>query len=252
MSNKIMIGRYLQIDSRIHKMSPVAKMMCTIFFMVAVFMANSLKLHVLLALLLMLIIFNTRIPFKYYIKPIINIRWLLVFIAIINILLGVSGEVLTIAILRIVYIIIYTSILTLTTPPNEITYALEIIMLPLKVIGIPVNRIALSLTLALRFIPTIVDQGYKILKSQASRGIDYKYSNLSGKLLALRSLIIPMFSLTMQRADSLAEAMEVRLYNVNRKRINFRQNPWGFYDSFLVMFHMIVLIGIMFEGVVVL
>ena len=148
-----------------------------------------------------------------------------------------------------IYILLYTSILTLTTPPTEITYGLEKLFLPLKLIGIPVNKMALSISLALRFIPTIIDQGNKIIKSQASRGIDYYNSNLKGKILAIKSLIIPMFALSIKKADDLADSMEVRLYNVNSKRINFRQNKWHFYDTFLVLMHLSLFILIMKEVV---
>ena len=121
--------------------------------------------------------------------------------------------------------------------------------LPLKLIGIPVNKMALSISLALRFIPTIIDQGNKIIKSQASRGIDYYNSGIKGKLLAIKSLIIPMFVLSIKKADDLADSMEIRLYNVNKKRTNFRQNPWRFYDTFLVLLHLGLFILIMKEVV---
>ena len=106
---------------------------------------------------------------------------------------------------------------------------------------------ALSISLALRFIPTIIDQGNKIIKSQASRGIDYYNSNLQGKILAIKSLIIPIFVLSIKKADDLSDAMEVRLYNINDKRNNFRQNRWGLYDTFLVLMHLALFILIVKE-----
>ena len=168
---------------------------------------------------------------------------------IINLIVGSNLSVTIITLLRLIYVLLYTSILTLTTPPTEITYGLEKLFLPLKLIGIPVNKMALSISLALRFIPTIIDQGNKIIKSQASRGIDYYNSNLKGKILAIKSLIIPMFALSIKKADDLADSMEVRLYNVNSKRINFRQNKWHFYDTFLVLMHLGLFILIMKEVV---
>lgn len=190
---------------------------------------------------------NTKVPMKIYIKTILSIKWLLLFILIINLILRTNLQVTIITALRLVYIVLYTSILTLTTPPTEITYGLEKFFSPLRLIGIPVNKMALSISLALRFIPTIIDQGNKIIKSQASRGIDYYNSNFRGKILAIKSLIIPIFVLSIKRADDLADAMEVRLYNINNKRTNFRQNRWGVYDTFLVLMHLALFILIVKE-----
>ncbi|MEG2322688.1 MAG: energy-coupling factor transporter transmembrane component T, partial [Bacilli bacterium] len=187
-------------------------------------------------------------PLMIYFKTILSIKWLLLFIVIINLIFQSSLQFTIITLLRLIYIVLYTSILTLTTTPNEITDGLSKFFSPLKLIKIPVNKMALSISLALRFIPLIVDEANKILKSQASRGIDYNNSNLKGKFLALKSLIVPVFILTFKSADSLADVMELRLYNVSAKRVNFRQNKWGFYDTFLVLLHLALFVLIIVKG----
>lgn len=247
MLNNVMIGRYYPIQSRVHRMNPIAKVLCTLLFIVAAFLANNLEYNLILFALLMLILFNTRIPFTVYLKTLLSVKWLLLFIVIINLIFKNDVTNIVIMVLRIIYILWYTTVLTLTTPPTELTYGLAKVLSPLKLLFVPVNRLALSLTLALRFIPTIIDQSNKILKSQASRGIDYYNSGLKGKLLALNSLIVPMFTLTIKRADDLALAMDIRLYNVDSKRVNFRQNKWRFYDTFLCLIHLAILIGIILE-----
>ena len=238
MLNKIMIGRYYPINSLVHKMNPLAKIICVLLFVIMSFFTFDLRFNALLLVLLMLMICNTKVPFDIFFKTILSIKWLLLFILMINLVVGSNLEVTIITMFRLIFVVLYTSILTLTTPPTEITYGLEKLFSPLKIIGIPVNKMALSISLALRFIPTIIDQGNKIIKSQASRGIDYYNSNLKGKILSIKSLIIPMFVLSIRKADDLADSMEVRLYNVNNKRINFRQNKWGFYDTFVVLLHL--------------
>ena len=238
MLNKIMIGRYYPINSLVHKMNPLAKIICVLLFVIMSFFTFDLRFNALLLVLLMLMICNTKVPFDIFFKTILSIKWLLLFILIINLVVGSNLEVTIITMFRLIFVVLYTSILTLTTPPTEITYGLEKLFSPLKIIGIPVNKMALSIRLALRFIPTIIDQGNKIIKSQASRGIDYYNSNLKGKILSIKSLIIPMFVLSIRKADDLADSMEVRLYNVNNKRINFRQNKWRFYDTFVVLLHL--------------
>ena len=247
MLNKIMIGRYYPVNSQVHKMNPLAKIICILLFIVMIFFTYDIRFNVIISVLLILMLLNTKVPMKIYIKTILSIKWLLLFILIINLILRTNLQVTIITALRLVYIVLYTSILTLTTPPTEITYGLEKFFSPLRLIGIPVNKMALSISLALRFIPTIIDQGNKIIKSQASRGIDYYNSNFRGKILAIKSLIIPIFVLSIKRADDLADAMEVRLYNINNKRTNFRQNRGGVYDTFLVLMHLALFILIVKE-----
>lgn len=250
MLNKVMIGRYYPISSFIHRMNPVAKMICLLLFVIMIFFTNDIRFNFALFSLLLLILLNTKIPLSLYGKAIWGMKWLLFFIFVMNLLLGTTLQITCIAILRVIYIVLYSTMLTLTTPPSEITYALEKLLTPFKIFKIPVNRMALSLTLAIRFIPTIVDTGNKILKSQASRGIDYYHSNIKGKFLALRSLVIPIFVITLKKADALADSMAVRLYHVDGKRTNFRQNRWGFYDTFLVLIHLSLFILIVVKGVV--
>ncbi len=249
MLNKVMIGRYYPINSLVHKMNPLAKIICVLLFIIMTFLTFNIRFNILLFILLILMLFNTKIPLNIYLKTILSIKWLILFILIVNIIFRSELQITIITILRLIYVVLYTSILTLTTPPTEITYGLEKIFLPLRLIGIPVNKMALSISLALRFIPTIIDQGNKIIKSQASRGIDYYNSNFHGKLLAIKSLIIPMFVLSFKKADELADSMEVRLYNINKKRTNFRQNKWQFYDTFIVLMHIGLFILIMKEVV---
>lgn len=247
MSNNI--AKYYPIKSRIHVMHPLSKIICTLLFITMTFLTYDLKFNVLIGILLFIIILNTNIPIKIYIKPIIGIKWLLLFILIINIIFKTNLLITIITILRLIYIILYTSVLILTTTPSEITYGLEKLFLPLKLIGIPVNRMALSISLALRFIPTIIEQGNKILKSQTSRGIDYYNSSIKEKISAVKSLIIPIFVLSVKRADDLALTMEIRLYDIDSKRTNFRQSKWQIYDTFLVLIHLLMFVLIAVKGV---
>lgn len=151
---------------------------------------------------------------------------------------------------RLSILVIYTTIVTLTTPPTEITYGLEKTFSFLNVFKIPVNKMALSLTLAIRFIPTIIDEANKILKSQASRGIDYYNSNLKGKYVAVKAMLFPMINLTIKKADDLADAMEVRLFSINNKRTNYRINKWNMFDNYILFVHIILFIICLIKGVV--
>ena len=250
MLNNIMIGKYYPISSRIHQMNPLSKIICTIFFIVVTFISYNIIFNICLLAFILLITLMSRVPLKIYFRTLTSLKVLLLFIVVINLILKIDVTITLVTLIRLISIVLYTAVLTLTTPPTEITYGLELFFAPLRLIGIPVNKMALSISLALRFIPTIIDQGNKILKSQASRGIDYYNSNLNGKFVALRALVLPMFILSFKRADELADSMEVRLYNINKKRTNYRLNKWGFFDTYMVLIHLLILIAIIMKEVV--
>ena len=252
MLNNITIGKYYPVRSRVHLMNPLSKIICTITFVLMCLFANSMLMNAMLFILVILMIINSHIPVKYFFKTIRSLRFILLFTIIFNMILNIYFETTLIMLSRLILLVLYTSILTLTTPPTEITYGLEKFLSPLKVFKVPVNRMALSISIALRFIPTIIDEGNKILKSQACRGIDYNSSNIKDKFVAIKALIVPMFVLTIKRADELADAMEVRLFSIYRKRTNFRQNKWGFYDTYLVSIHVVLMFTLIVRSFMVL
>ena len=251
MLDNITIGKYYPVRSRVHLMNPLSKIICTMSFVVMCLFANSMLMNAMLFILVMLMIMNSHIPVKYFFKTIKSLRFILLFTLILNMTLNVYFETTLIMMSRLVLLVLYTSILTLTTPPTEITYGLEKFLSPFKLIGLPVNRMALSISVALRFIPTILDETNKILKSQACRGIDYSSSKIKDKLVAIKALIIPMFILTIKKADGLADAMEVRLFSIYKKRVNFRQNKWGIYDTYLVMIHIALVVTLIARSIMI-
>lgn len=248
MLDNIIIGKYYPVRSRVHLMHPLSKIICTITFIIMSAFANTVILNLALFGLVILMIFNSNIPFRYFFSTIKSLRFILLFTIVINFIFNVYFEVTLVMLCRIILIVLYTSILTLTTPPTEITYGLEKFFSPLKAFRIPVNKMALTISIALRFIPTIIDQANKILKSQASRGIDYYNSNIRGRFIAIKSLIIPMFILTLKKADDLADSMTIRLFSIHNTRTNYRINKWKFYDTFLVAIHIVLLIGLIYRG----
>lgn len=237
MLNKIVIGSYYPVKSKIHFMNPVVKIICTILFIIILFLCNDIRLMLLLALICIFLLEMAYLPRMIYLKTFSSIKYLMLFMIVIYYFMGTNIEIALNMCLRLYIIVIYTTIITLTTTPNDITYGLKVVFSPLKLLGVPVNKLSFSISLALRFIPSIIEQGNKIMKSQASRGIDYYASNLSGKFLSIKSMLLPMFILTIRRADSLAETMEVRLYDINSKRTNFNEKKCGFFDIFLLLIH---------------
>ncbi len=250
MLDNVVFGSYYPIDSKVHTMNPISKIICTLLFVFMIFLSNDIKIVSLVFILSILLCEMAHIPKRIYGKTIKSLKVIILFVILIYYFTGLGIDNILMTIMRLIGIVLYTTVITLTTPPTEITYGLQKVFSPLNLIGLPVNKISLSISLALRFIPTIIDQGNKILKSQASRGVDYSNSNIIGKFTALKSMLIPMFILTIRRADTLAESMQIRMYNINAKRTNYRLNKWGIFDTFLFMLHFIVF-GLMITRMVI-
>lgn len=251
MLNKFGLGGYYSAKSFIHSMNSTAKIICVFTFALALVMNNSLLLGLFLLGFNILLIKTTNIPINLYLSALNKMKFLLVFIFIINILFNVDIFDNILMIIKVLLLVNYSTVLTLTTSTSEITYGLERFLSPLNKVKVPVNKISLSISLALRFIPTVFDEATKILKSQASRGVDYYKSNLKGKLEALKGLIIPMFNLSIKRADMLGDAMEVRLFSFDTERSNYRINKWKNKDILIVIMHLILLLLVIVKEVFV-
>lgn len=251
MLNNVAIGRYYSINSPMHSLNPIIKIISTLLFVISVFFADTLTSNLGLFFIITFMTVSSKVPSSVYFKTLKSLRGLLIALFIINIIMGVGVKETAIILVRLIFIVIYTSMLTLTTSPTEITYGLEKVFSPLKIIKIPVNKMALSLSLAIRFIPTILDQADKILKSQASRGIDYNNSKIKGKFMALNAMLYPMFILSIKRADDLADAMEVRLFSINSKRTNYRINKVKIFDILVLLLHIGIIFLAISKGVII-
>lgn len=235
-----MIGRYIPFDSKIHNMNSISKIICLLLFLILLFLND----YILLSLLTMLTIgmmILSKIPIKIYLKSISSLKVLIIFLLLITLIFKGSWLLITITIIKLVLGILYTMVITYTTSKSEITYGLEKVFEPLNYLKIPVKQMALVLTLALRFIPNIFEQTEKIMKSQASRGIDFRHTNLKGKVIAIASMMVPMFLLTSKKAETVADIMEVRLYNYKAKRTNYRFNSWTKFDDNMILIHVALL-----------
>ena len=244
MSNSLILGRYYSVKSFIHLMNPLSKIICLSLFVLMTLISNSLLFGILLVGINVLIVYLSNVPVMVYLKSLSKMKIFLIFLFIVNIIFGVNFITNILMIIKIILLVNYSSILTLTTPPTEITYGLELFLKPLNKLHLPVNKVSLSISLALRFIPTIFDEATKILKSQASRGVDYYNSDIKGKIEAIKTMIIPMFNLSLKRADILADAMEVRLFSFDKIRTNYRINKWGLFDTLSVLVHGLLFIVI--------
>ena len=245
MLKDITIGQYFPGKSIIHKLDPRVKIILVFLFIVTLFVANdvtSLLINVAFVILLYVI---SRIPLKMILKGLKPIIPIIIFTAILNIFF-VDGRVLwkigfievtdkglemsAIMIIRVLCLIAGTSLLTYTTSPIALTDALERLMKPLNKIKVPVHELAMMMTIALRFIPTLIEETDKIMSAQKARGADMETGSIVQRAKALVPILIPLFVSSFRRADELAMAMECRCYRGGEGRTRMRQLHIRFMD----------------------
>ena len=253
--NNITLGKYVPYNSFIHRLDPRGKLLSLIVLMVCIFLkfesvAMNFLVYGILFIFIYIIMRIAHISLGMLFKQ-LKAMWIMILILlIVNVLVKGDESMGTIDVFNTGWIIYYSAIyntlyivfrliimlgltlvLTATTKPLELTNALEWLMNPLKVIKFPVHEIAMTISLALRFIPTILEETDKIMKAQASRGVDFQRGELKEKVRAIISLIIPLFISAFQRSEDLANAMEARGYNPQAKRTKYRINKWRLRDS---------------------
>jgi energy-coupling factor transport system permease protein len=238
MLKQISLGRYYPGDSVLHRLDPRTKIIIAIFYMVLVFVIQAAIPMILLCLFTLALIILSRVPVKYVLNSIKPILFILIFAFVIN-LFTVKGDAwLNLGPLTITYQGIYTALrmaarltllilsttlfMTLTTTPILIADAMEKLLNPLRKIGFPAHEMAMMMSIALRFVPTLLEETDKIMKAQSSRGADYDTGGLIAKARGLVSVLIPLFVSAFKRAEDLAVAMEARCYRGGEGRTRLK------------------------------
>ncbi|MBR6321983.1 MAG: energy-coupling factor transporter transmembrane protein EcfT [Lachnospiraceae bacterium] len=228
MIRDITIGQYYDTDSVLHRLDPRVKLAFTFIYIISLFVGHGPICYAYAAAFLVLVIVLSRVPVKFMVKGLRSILVILVISSLFNIFL-VQGEIIfswwiiriskeglktaAMMVVRIVFLVIGSSIMTLTTTPNDLTDGLEKALRFLKVIRVPVHEIAMMMSIALRFIPILIEEVNKIMKAQIARGADFESGGLIKKAKAMIPLLIPLFVSAFRRASDLALAMEARCYH---------------------------------------
>lgn len=257
--NGIVIGQYLPGQSFWHRLDPRAKILATSLFVVSSFMINSWLFMGLLVVAELVAMRLTKIPLDYFMRSLKPVFFFVILTFFLQVIFNRQGEVIfylgPIGIydqglnlgffmsIRLVIVVLISTLLTLTTKPSDLTLALESLFNPFKKIGLPVSELALMISIALRFVPTLFEETQKILKAQASRGVDISEGKFKDKVTQLISLLVPLFILSFKRADELANAMEVRGYVPGRARTSINRLCWKLSDTFLVLVCGALLVG---------
>ena len=245
MLTNITFGKYYARDSIVHKLNPLFKIISLIIMIVAIFFINSYKDIIMLTSYLILMIVYSDIDIITYLKNIYSIKIFLLFILIIDLIFGSNINNIIFDLYKLIFIIIYSSALTYTTSTSEITYGIERLLKPFNN-TIPVNDIAMIITLTLRYIPTLTMESDRIIKAQKMRGINFDSKNIKTKISSLVGLFIPMFILPLKKSESTADIMDIRLYNYGKSRTNLRTNTWKKIDTLLLILNILILIIVIF------
>lgn len=241
MYNNILLSRYFPIKSKMHNMDPFCKMLCTLIFIITLLISNNLTVILILFLVTLIMMLRSNVPIKLYLKGISKTVPIMALILIITLLIKVDYLIILSILIKLILIVVYTSILTFTSTPTEITIGFEKILFPLKLIGFPTSKIALELTMSIRYIPIVMEQIERIRKSQAARGVDYENARFGGRLFANISMIEPMFRLSNKRSRELYTSMELRMYTVYNKRTSYRTKKWNLSSTFNILLHILIL-----------
>lgn len=249
MYNNVLLSRYFPVKSKMHDMDPFAKMLCTLIFIVTLLITNNFSVIFLLIIVNLIMLLRSNVPLRLYMNTVKSTVPVILLVIIATLLLQIDYILILFLLVKIVLIVLYTSILTFTSTPTEITYGFQKVLAPLKLIGLPTSRIALDFTMTIRFVPIMIEQSQRIKKTQASRGIDYDNANFLGKIKAFFSLIGPVLRLSNRRTNELLTAMEIRMYTVYNKRTSYRTKFWGFKDTFILFLHILILSAFIYKEV---
>lgn len=262
----ITLGRYLPLDSFIHRLDPRLKIVSLLLLLISIFFDSGFIGYAILTLFVCAVVRLSKIKVSYVLKSLKPMIIMMSFLMILNIFMIRQGDVLVsigsfkiysggliqtaYILIRLVLIVTLTTILTATTKPLDLTLGLEHLFNPFKKIGFPAHEVSMMISIALRFIPTLLEETERIMKAQSSRGVDFKEGTLKEKIKAIVSLIVPLFISAFQRAEDLANAMESRGYNPEGKRTRYKQLYWSISDSISCFVVIMITIGIIGMSVI--
>ena len=236
----ITLGQYFPGNSFIHRLDPRTKLLAVILYIVALFLAKSFVTYGMMLAVLVISIAVSKVPPKSILRGMKPILFIVVFTAVLNLFYTPGEHVLAqfwiftitlegvlqafFMVFRIMMLIAGTFLLTYTTSPILLTDGLESLLNPLKALKVPVHELAMIMSIALRFIPTLIEETDKIMSAQRARGADFESGNLMQRAKALIPLLVPLFISAFRRADELATAMECRCYHGGQGRTRLRQD----------------------------
>ena len=249
--NNLVFGKYIPVDSLMHRLDPRAKLIGLFIMIVAVFIPKNWWAFLVIGIFIALALLLAKIGIKMILQSFKPMLMMMIFLLVINSLTLKTGDILftigtfnvhsdavfntLFVIVRLLFMISLTTLLTATTKPLDLTLGIEWLLKPLKIFRFPSYEVALMVSIALRFIPTIIEETTRIMNAQKSRGVDFENGNLSSKISSILSLIVPLFSVSFERAYELADAMEARGYIPGAPRSRYHILKFRFIDYLFII-----------------
>lgn len=256
----VMIGQYLPGQSLLHRMDPRGKLLFVFAYMVIIFMANNGATYALFTVVTLVGLFLSKVPIRLLASGLKPVFFLVLFTVIFHLLMTTGGAVLleigpvsiyeagvykaVLIALRILLLLTTASLLTLTTSPLDLTDGLEQLLSPLKYFRVPVYELALMMSIALRFIPTLWEETQKIMKAQQARGANFTKGSTLKRIKSFLPVLVPLFIASFRRADDLALAMEARCYRGGEGRTRLRELRFTRYDLGLLIVFIVLIAGL--------
>ena len=262
----ITLGQYYPGNSFIHRLDPRTKILSTLLLIIAVFLANTAVGYAALCAMVLFIILISGLPFMLVLKSVKPLLFIIVLTLVLHVVMGqgehvlyqwkfirVTEEGLRLGVqmaMRLILLLMISSILTFTTSPIVLTDGIEALLSPFRVIGVPAHELAMMMTIALRFIPTLMEETDRIIKAQTARGADFSGGNLLVRAKNMLPILVPLFISAFRRADDLAVAMEARCYRGGEGRTRMHQLAYRSGDvmAFVFAFAMIWLLAFLRWG----
>lgn len=255
--NDLVFGKYIPIDSILHRLDPRAKLIALFIMIASVFIPKNWYVFLIIAVILFIALLLAKIGIKMIIKSFKPMMFMVIFLLVINCLTIKTGDVLfkigtfeiyhdavfnsLFVIVRLMLMITITTLLTATTKPLDLTLGIEWLLKPFEIVHLPTHEIAMMVSIALRFIPTIIEETMRIMNAQKSRGVDFENGSLSKKVVAILSLIVPLFSVAFERAYELADAMEARGFTPGAKRTRYHVLKFRLLDIVYIVLSLCIL-----------
>ena len=267
MIRDITIGQYYPANSKLHRLDPRVKIVCTLIYLVSLFLFNEFFVYLIATAFLAAVNKVSKVPFKFIVKGLKPIIMLLMVTVLFNLFLTRTGNVVVsfwiikltdvgirtaiFMAVRLIYLILGSSIMTFTTTPNALTDGIEKLLWPLQKIHVPVHEIAMMMSIALRFIPILLEETDKIMKAQIARGADLESGNIIQKAKAMIPILVPLFVSAFRRANDLVMAMEARCYRggegrTKMKPLNYKTNDFIAYAISVLYLVVIIIVGSIF------
>lgn len=260
MLNDVTFGQYYPTQSFVHRLDPRIKILALITFIVLLFVADNFYSLFAVALIAMLAIAFSRVPIKSVLRSVKGILVILIFTAVLNLFFHKGEHLLAewwifriytesiiftvFFVLRLFFLVMISSVLTLTTTPVSLTDGIEILLKPLTYIKFPVHELALIMSIALRFIPTLIDETNRIISAQKARGADFESGNIFKRIKAIVPILIPLLISAFRRADELGDAMDARCYSGSKIRTKYKKLKFGWRDLVAFFFVAALIAGV--------